>query len=153
MAHKQIIPFTKVGYEKLLADQVRLRQKRQETVVRVQTAREMGDLSENGAYKYGKMELSDISRQLRQIDFLLKNAEVTQPQKNGTVGFGSLVTLVTPAGEKSFTLVSEHESDPEKNRLSMHSPLGTLLMGKKAGESVNLSLPAGTTTYKIIKVE
>lgn len=144
-----MIPFTKAGYDKLRADQARLQKKRAETVVRVQTAREMGDLSENGAYKYGRMELGDIGRQLRQLSFLLKNAVVTQPQKNGSVGFGSVVTVTAPTGIKTFTMVSEYESDPAQNRLSMTGPIGQALMGKKVGDEVLVAVPAGTVAYVI----
>lgn len=144
-----MIPFTRTGYDKLIAERARLQQKRAETVVRVQTAREMGDLSENGAYKYGRMELGDIGRQLRQLSFLLKNAVVTPAQKNGTVGFGSLVTVTAPTGEKTFTMVSEYESDPQQNRLSMTGPIGQALMGKKVGDKVSIKVPAGTVTYEI----
>ena len=144
-----MIPFTRTGYDKLIADQARLQQKRAETVVRVQTAREMGDLSENGAYKYGRMELGDIGRQLREISFLLKNAVVTPAQKNGIVGFGSVVTVTAPTGEKTFTMVSEYESDPQQNRLSMTGPIGQALTGKKVSDKVTIKVPAGTVTYEI----
>src|SRR3990167_3433109 len=144
-----MIPFTRTGYDKLLAERARLQQKRAETVVRVQTAREMGDLSENGAYKYGRMELGDIGRQLRQLSFLLKNAVVTPAQKNGSVGFGSVVTVTAPTGTKTFTMVSEYESDPTQNRLSMDGPLGKALMDRKVGDKVAVVAPAGRVTYEI----
>jgi len=144
-----MIPFTRTGYDKLLAERARLQQKRAETGIRVQTAREMGDLSENGAYKYGRMELGDIGRQLRQLSFLLKNAVVTPAQKNGSVGFGSVVTVTAPTGTKTFTMVSEYESDPLENRLSMTGPIGQALMGKKVGDKVSVVVPAGKVTYEI----
>src|SRR3989304_1412198 len=142
-----MIPFTRTGYDKLIVERARLQQKRAETVVRVQTAREMGDLSENGAYKYGRMELGDIGRQLRELSFLLKNAVVTPAQKNGTVGFGSVVTVTAPTGTKTFTMVSEYESDPLENRLSMTGPLGQAPLGKKEGDKVSVVVPPGKVTY------
>ncbi len=147
------IPFTPQAYAQLKADRARLRKEREETIVRLQTAREMGDLSENGAYKYAKFELGSIGRQLRQINHLLKEGVVVQPTTHNRVEFGSSVTLDGPRGEQTFLMVSEHESNPKEFKLAMTSPIGTAILGKVVGDVVTVETPRGEASYTILKIE
>ena len=147
------IPFSKQAYEKLKHKQIQLEQKRQEVIKRVQTAREMGDLSENAAYKYGKLEISSINRELREIAFLLRYGEIKKPKHGEIIDFGSIVTIESKMGKNTFTLVSEYESNPSENKLSINSPLGKLLINKKVGNTITVNAPAGDIEYKIIKVK
>lgn len=148
------IPFTREAYEKLKNERLRLKQLREEVVVRLQAARELGDLSENGAYKYAKMELGNIGRQLRQIGYQLANGEVVEKHNSdGVIGFGSAVTVKSETKSLTFLLVSEYESNPAENKLSFNSPIGRAVMGKKAGDSVVVTLPAGQSSYTIVEVK
>ncbi len=146
------IPFTKEAYEKLQSDLDRLTKYREEVVVRLTTAREMGDLSENGAYRYAKMELGDISRQMRQLKYQLRFGFVPPKSTSGIIGFGNTVTLEGKDKSLSFMLVSKHESNPEEHKLSTESPIGKAILGKKAGDEIVVMLPAGEIKYKITKV-
>jgi transcription elongation GreA/GreB family factor len=113
----------------------------------------MGDLSENGAYKYAKFEISDINRRLRQIRHLLTYGVIHIPKKQSIIDFGSTIELKTPNGMiMSYTLVSEHESDPAKHKLSLKSPIGQATLGKKAGDQISVNTPSGTKTFIITKV-
>lgn len=147
------IPFTKQAYEKMQADFDRLTAERVEVVKRLQTAREMGDLSENGAYKYAKFELGSIGRQLRDLNYKLRYGVVTETKKSEEIVFGSRVVLDDGKRQLKFMLVSEHESDPMKQKLSMNSPLGRAVMGKKVGDKVIVAAPAGQIIYTIVEVE
>lgn len=151
--HNTKIYFTKEGFTKLETDLAALRAKREPTVLRLQAAREMGDLSENGAYKAARFELSDIDRNIRRLTGLLKNAEVRPAKHDGTIGFGNVVYLTKDDLKISFTLVSKFESDPLLSRLSTESPLGEALIGKRVGETVTVNAPAGLMTYQIVKIE
>lgn len=144
--------FTKDGYDKLGQELQDLRTKREPTLLRLQAAREQGDLSENGAYKAARFELSDIDRNIRRLTYLLKAGEVKAPRNDGIIGFGSLVALERGGQKFTYQLVSKYESDPGQNKLSDESPLGQKLMGKRAGEDVTVTAPAGEMYYKIIKV-
>lgn len=122
-------------------------------MARLKVAREMGDLSENGAYKYAKFEISDIRRQLSNLKHLLALGYVaTKKSHDGKVGFGSEVTLQSQKGRMSFTLVSQFESDPQAQKISDSSPLGQAVLGKSTGESVTVISPAGVLCYTIISV-
>lgn len=147
------IPFTPQAYTQLQADRARLQKERKEVMTRLQTAREMGDLSENGAYRYAKFELGSIGRQLRRINHLLAEGVVVMPsQQHTVVQFGSRVTLKGPKGKQTVLIVSEHESDPAQHKLAMTSPIGAAMMGKVAGDSVSVTTPRGEVQYTILSI-
>lgn len=143
------IPLTQPFFTSLEADHARLTKELEETKVRLQIAREMGDLSENGAYTYAKFEISSINRQLGRIRFLLQNGVVTAPKNTTSVGFGNLVTLKVGNKEITYLMVSEHESDPMAKKLSITSPLGQLICGKKSGDIVELKNEHTQVRYAI----
>lgn len=143
------IPFTKVGYEDLLAEKKQLEGKRVSAVKELSIARDMGDRSENAFYKTARQKLSGIDRRLREINRLLKMAIVVEPTHKGIVEIGSNVTVSDSEGESQYFIVGSHESDLARGRLSSHSPLGASLLGKKAGDTVTLNLPKGIKTIRV----
>ena len=147
------IAFTKQGYEKLEKELAALVVKREPTVLRLQAAREQGDLSENGAYKAARFELSDIDHNIRRVTHLLKDGVVQEARHDGRIGFGNRVTLDKDGTKIEYLIVGKHESDPMQKKLSVESPLGQALLGKGAGESVTITAPAGEITYKIVKID
>ncbi len=147
------IPFTPEAYQQLQDNFDRLTNERKEVMIRLQTAREMGDLSENGAYIYAKFELGSITRQLSQLRHLLKNGVVVQKSlDNDKVVFGCTVTLTNGKKELTFTLVSMHESDLANHKLSIESPIGTAILGKKVDDTAQVETPNGKIEYKIVKI-
>ncbi len=147
------IPFTPEAFAQLQADLERLNQEQKEILIRLQTAREMGDLSENGAYHAAKFELGSIRRQLSKVKHLLANGQVVHKQKSDMIGFGSQVSVSDGNRTTIFTLVSLHESDPSQHKLSIESPLGQALLGKKAGDQIIFQAPRGEVNYHVLKVE
>jgi transcription elongation factor GreA len=148
------IPFTAAAFKKIQDEFDRLTAERVEVMKRLQIAREMGDLSENGAYTYAKFELGSIGRQLRTLTHLLKHGQVVAPKKNySTVDFGCVVTIQDPKGrETTYTIVSIHESDPVNRKLSTDSPIGAALMGQPAGAHVTVTTPRGPVEYTILDI-
>lgn len=147
------IPFTAEAYQKLRADFERLSTERKAVMVRLQTAREMGDLSENGAYIYAKMELGTISRQLAQLKHLLHYGKVIQKQTTqGVVQFGSTVTLQHGSRKVVYMLVSMYESNLTEHKLSMDSPLGQAMLGRNIGDEVIVKTPTAEVTYTILEI-
>jgi transcription elongation factor GreA len=147
------IPFTADAYRKLQEDQEKLLTERTAVMGRLQTAREMGDLSENGAYQYAKFELGSLNRQLRQIEHYLEYGEVVAKSDNtDTAEFGTTVTLAQGEKEITYLLVSLHESNPKEGKLSLESPIGQAIKGKKVGDVVKVTVPAGVIEYTIRKI-
>lgn len=147
------IPLTKEELDKIKQEYSDLQQERKEVMNRLQTAREMGDLSENGAYKYAKFELGNIGRKLRKLKFLLENGFVKEKTNSELIEFGSIVELETENKKLTYQLVSQHESNPRANKLSINSPLGKLLINKTKNDQVMLETPRGQKKYKIVSVQ
>lgn len=147
------IRMTQAGLDEAREEHSKLSKEREEILVRLQTAREMGDLSENGAYKYAKQELRDTDRRLRHLNKLLRFGVVTESSHSGRVDFGSKVTLNNGNMDMYFEMVSGYESDPGMKKLSVYSPIGKAILGRKSGDSVDVTVPAGVVTYRIVKVE
>lgn len=149
------IPFTQTAFEEMRQNQARLTQELKEVMARLKVAREMGDLSENGAYKYAKFEIGSIRRQLSKLNYLIKNGEILAPNTNTKiVGFGSLVTVAsnTTAQPLKFRIVSTHEADPLEGKLSVDSPIGVALMNKKVGDTVEVQTPKAKINYTLLKI-
>lgn len=145
--------FTKEGYEKLQKDFADFKEKRKEVVIRLSRAREMGDLSENGAYKAAKFEVGSIDRDLRRLKFLLSVGEVVETTNKEFVDFGCVVTLDDGTKQFSFTLVEGLESDPRQHKLSVGSPIGRAIVGKRIGDTLVVTAPLGKTTYTIVALK
>jgi len=128
--------------------------KTQELAKRIDEARQMGDLSENAEYHSAREELAWTQSRVKQIEFILDNAEIISSDDNtGTINLGSFITIKGPAGEKEYTIVGGQEADPMSGKISNDSPLGSAFMGKKKGDKVEVTLPAGVQQYKITSVK
>lgn len=147
------IPFTKAGYEKLSVRQAELLAKREVVLVSLQRAREMGDLSENGAYTSAKFELGNTDRELRRLAHNLKYGVVTEAKGNDVVGFGNAVTVELAGKEYIYKLVGTQESDPMNGTISLESPIGMALLGKKVGETAIVVMPERTIEYIVRKIQ
>lgn len=132
-----VILFTQTGYAELADKLAKLRLKREEVLPRLVRAREMGDLSENGAYKAARFELSDTDRAIRQVERLIKYGRAVAPKADGTVGIGNKATLKKADGKVvTYEIVGTYEADPLRGKISIESPVGQELLGKKTGEVV-----------------
>ena len=131
------IAFSPAGYAALAPKLEALLLKRERVLVELQRAREQGDLSENGAYKAARFELSDTDRAIRQTQYLIKYGVATEARTDGVIGIGSTVKLRRDDGSQfTYTLVGTYEADPAAGKISIESPMGKGLVGKKSGEKV-----------------
>ncbi len=137
------ILFTKSGSEALQKEQQELRQKRVGAVAELKRARELGDLSENGAYKVARSKLSGIDRRILQISLILRRAQIVEKPMNGIVGIGSRVTIMQNGEQAEYEIVGGYESDPLKGKISHFSPLGKALLGKKVDNEIEFFSPSG----------
>ncbi|MBI2029773.1 transcription elongation factor GreA [Candidatus Gottesmanbacteria bacterium] len=145
--------FTKSGFEKIQKEFKDLQNKRPKAVDELQRARELGDLSENGAYKAARFELSTIDAKIRRIERQLKTAKVISAKTDGTIGIGNKVKLLKNGKEIEYSVVGDFEADPQDGKISLNSPIGQALYGKRVNESVTINAPAGSIEYKIISVK
>ncbi len=145
------------GFDKLMEEWKRLKfVERPEMQRQVGAAAAEGDRSENAAYTYGKMRLRDIDRRLRALDKIIDHAKVvsTNAPADGSIRFGATVTLQDKKTNRQriYTLVGVQEIDPIAGRISVNSPVGMALIGKKQGDSVTIEIPRGKVEYAIIGI-
>jgi len=154
MNNPKPIPFTKEGYEKIKEEKKSLELRRKEAVLSLKTAREMGDLSENAAYKVARMELSSIDHRLRRIQYLLAYGRIADNAVSGNwVSIGTTVKITDDKTEKTFSFVGDFEANPALNKISGRSPIGKALMGKRVGDEITISVPNGSITYRILSIQ
>ena len=127
--------------------------KRPAAVTDLAKARNMGDLSENGYYKAARFKLSDIDRRLRQLKHMLRYAKIAEKSQSSVVEVGSTVIVTDGSTEKTYHIVGGHESNPKEQKLSHYSPIGKALLGKKAGDTITISIPAGDITLTIKTIQ
>jgi len=145
----KLTPITQAGFDKLKKDLANYISLRPEAVFNLKTAREMGDLSENAAYHAARQRLNQIDYHIRTLTYQIKTSRVYNSVSNGTVQIGSKVVVNVGIEKKEFHIVGGYESDPSIGKISVFSPIGKALLGKKEGEKVTVGIPAGEITYTI----
>lgn len=146
------------GFEKLRAELHKMKyEDRPAIVAEIKRAREMGDLSENAEYHAAKEAQTHIERFIAELEFKLSRAVVVKPEdvvKGKAYLFARVTVVDLDDDEKEvYTLVSAEESNPDKNHISIKSPIGQGLLGKKVGDVAEIQVPSGTLKYKITKIE
>jgi transcription elongation factor GreA len=146
------IRFTKEGYEKIKQEYADLLAQRPAVVEDLKKAREMGDLKENGYYKASRSKLNFIDGRLFRCKLAMKQALIVDSSVGNGISIGSVVTLSDGKKEIIYTIVGDLEADPSQGKISLLSPLGQAIEGKKIDDIVHFSTPAATIAYKIISI-
>mgnify|MGYP001457244800 CR=1 FL=1 len=151
------IPMTRRGFDALDAELRQLKSVDRPAVIKaIAEAREHGDLSENAEYHAAREKQSFIEGRIKELEGVLGRAEVIDPTRlSGSIKFGATVTLVDEDTdeEKTYQIVGETEADIENGLLNVRSPLARALIGKEAGDSVEVRTPGGDRGYEVISVE
>lgn len=149
---------TRETYERLQAELEDLTTRgRVEIATAIESARALGDLSENGDYHAAKDSQGKMESRIRQLRALLKSATIVEGQDggDGTVAPGCLVTLRYEGDEDDtadFFVGSIEERHAEATVVSPGSPLGQALLGRAAGDEVEYASPGGTLKVQIVKI-
>ena len=119
-------------------------------------ARSHGDLSENAEYDAAREKQGLMEARIRDIEAKLANAQVVDPKTlhaEGRVVFGATVELEETSGESAtWQIVGEDEADIKEGRISFGSPIARALIGKHAGDAVEVQTPGGLKHYEIVDV-
>ena len=147
----QLTPAGKAALEAELRQLVD--EKRPEIVARVATARQEGDLRENFAYHDARRELGLLDGRVQTIEATLRHCVVVEagPQ-DGSVKLGATVVVRDEFGESEYTVVVPAEADITKGRISLESPLGEALVGRRAGDEVSFASPGGDRRATVVEV-
>ena len=150
---------TRAGAEKLRAELKHLLTvERPKVTAEVSFAASLGDRSENAEYIYGKRRLREIDRRLRFLDKRLQKLTIVDPSEQTDrqkVYFGATVTLLNEEDESKVTyqLVGPDETDLKTGKISVDSPVGRALLGKKEGETVTVNRPKGEVDFNLMKIK
>ena len=155
---EKTFPMTQEGLDKLKLELENLKLvKRPEVIDRIKVARSYGDLSENSEYEAAKDEQAFIEGRISTVETMIRYAEIFDNAKiaKDEVALGKNVTFVEvgETDEESYQIVGTAEADPFSGKISNESPIARVLIGKKVGDIVNVPLPVGEMTVKIVKVD
>jgi transcription elongation factor GreA len=151
------VPITRDGFHRLKAELERLKSVERPAVIKaIEEARAHGDLSENAEYEAAKERQGFIENRVSELDYKLGNADVIDPGEipKDRVVFASQVVLenVDSGEEVEYQLVGPDESDISAGMISVTSPLGRAMLGKKPGDEVVLQAPAGKRIYELVEI-
>ena len=148
---------TPEGYARLKAEADRLwRVERPRVTREVADAAAQGDRSENAEYIYGKKRLREIDSRVRFLTKRLEELTVVDapPDDRGRIFFGAWVTLEDESGETlRYRVVGPDESDAGERRISMESPMGRALLGKRLDDEVSVRRPKGDAVFVVVEIE
>lgn len=147
---------TKEGLDKLQKELEYLKTvERQKIAQRIQTAKELGDLSENAEYSEAKEQQALNESRVAEIEDMIKNSEVVDSSKagSGKVTIGSTITVNNGKEDRVLIIVGSNEADPLSGKISNESPLAVSFMGGRVGDKVTVTTPKGTIEYEIKEIK
>ena len=152
-----LIPMTREGYRKIKAQMDHMENEEMPKIEKqIGAARREGDLSENAEYHGARENQGMLLAKINLLRDKLSRATIVDPSKmpKGEVAFGTTVVLkdLDCDDEEVFTLVGAGEEDYDQGKILITSPLAQGLMGKKAGDKVEIPVPAGTLNYEILEL-
>jgi transcription elongation factor GreA len=128
-------------------------ERRPEIALRIKQAKEFGDLSENAEYEDAKNDQGFMEGRIMTVEQMIRNASLIENEKaDGLVRLGSTVKLKDEFGETSYTIVGSAEADASSGRISLESPVGKAVLGRRGGDEVEVETPGGSRKVQILKV-
>jgi transcription elongation factor GreA len=151
------VPMTMAGHAAMMEEIKHLKSVERPRIIRaIEEARSHGDLSENAEYHAAKEQQGWTEARVAELEDKISRAEIIDISKlsGDTVKFGAKVTLVDEdtEDEAAYQIVGEFEADVKKGLISVSSPIARAIIGKRKGDSVEVSTPGGGKSYEILKV-
>jgi transcription elongation factor GreA len=151
------VPMTEAGHSAMLDEIKHLKTVERPRIIKlIEEARSHGDLSENAEYHAAKEQQGWIEARVAELEDKISRAEIIDVSKlsGDTVKFGAKVTLVDEDTEQkaAYQIVGEFEADVKQGKISVSSPIARAIIGKKKGDSVEVSTPGGGKSYEILQV-
>jgi transcription elongation factor GreA len=151
------VPVTKQGFENLKKELENLKKnERPQNIKAIEEARAHGDLSENAEYAAAKDRQGFIEGRINELEFKLANIDIIAtdnlPKDRAVFGCKVVLENIETGEDVSYQLVGPDESDIENGRISVSSPLGKAIIGRKPGDELTLEVPAGKRSYELIEI-
>ena len=149
--------YTEEGLQKLKDELQHLKTVERKNVIRqIAEARDKGDLSENAEYDAAKEAQGLLEIKIAKLEEIVSNARVVDSSKLDITKVSILTTVkiknLKNNMEMKYTLVAENEADLKSGKISIDSPIGKGLVGKKVGDTVEVTVPAGVIPFEIIEI-
>jgi transcription elongation factor GreA len=151
------VPITREGYETLKKELEYLKKvERPKNIMAIEEARSHGDITENADFEAAKDRQAFIEGRLNQLEYKLSRADIIDPDtlpKDRAVFSRSVVLENIDTGENvEYQLVGPDESNIEAGRISVSSPLGKAIIGKRPGDEITLQTPGGKRSYELVAI-
>jgi len=151
------VPITREGYETLKKELEHLKKiERPKNIQAIEDARGHGDLSENAEFEAAKDRQAFLDGRVGELEYKLSRADIIDPDtlpKGRVVFLSSVILENTDTGENvEYQLVGPDESNVEQGRISVLSPLGKAIIGKKPGDEIILQTPGGQREYELVEI-
>ena len=148
---------TKEGYEEIVAEHENLvAVKRAEVAQKLKEAIAQGDLSENADYDAAKNEQAELEERIYKLENMIRKAKIIDDSELAgdqvTVGLTVKVLDIDEDEEDEFTIVGSTEADPFEGKISNESLVGAALLGKKVGDEINVEVPDGVVSYRVLEI-
>ena len=138
------------GLEKLKRDLERAQARRIEAFERMKEAAQPGDIEDNPELEQAKEEVARLNERIYELEEMIGRAQIIEERNSGVVEPGSTIEVEDDEGESIvYYLVGAVEADPSSGRISVESPVGRALVGKRAGDMVTVEVPAGKVELTI----
>ena len=153
----ELVPITKEGYQALKKELDYLKRvERPRNIKSIEEARAHGDISENAEFEAAKERQAFIEARLNELAYKLSRADIIDPQnlpKDRALFASSVMLENTDTGENvKYQLVGPDEANIEEGRISVSSPLGKAVIGKKPGDEISLEAPGGKRYYELVEI-
>jgi transcription elongation factor GreA len=151
------VPITKEGYEALKKELEYLKKvERPKNIQAIEDARSHGDLTENAEFDAAKDRQAFIDGRVTDLEYKLSRADIIDSRtlSNDRAVFASYVVLenIETGEDVTYQLVGPDEANIEKGRISVSSPLGKAIIGKKPGDEITLQAPGGKRFYELVEI-
>jgi transcription elongation factor GreA len=149
--------YTEEGLQKLKVELHKLRTaERKAATQAIVDARDKGDLSENAEYDAAREAQAMLELRIAKLEEIIANARIVDETKIDLSKASILTTVrirnLSNGAAMKYTLVAENEADLKAGKISVDSPIGKALLGKKVGEKVDVQVPAGKVTFEITEI-
>ncbi len=129
--------------------------KRKEVAENLEYAKSLGDLSENAEYHEAREMQANVEDRIAKLEIMLKSAVIMSAHHTDVAAIGSIVHIEKQKDKSKakYKIVGSEEANLADAKLSIHSPLGSAMIGKKKGDAFKVTTPSGVAEYKIVDIE
>jgi transcription elongation factor GreA len=141
---------TKEKFDEFVKELAELKNiKRKEVAESLEYAKSLGDLSENAEYHEARDVQANVEDRIMKLEHLLKHAKIVSVNNSGAANIGSVVSVEKDGQKYEYTIVGSEEASVIDNKISIKSPFGQAILGKKKNDTFTFKAPSGELTYTI----